>query len=267
MSLFNGKTCKIVCYDKPIWFDYCLAHIFFRQFFWHQCVLTAADLPKGSTVVLVEHDELVPVEDVVRDCAEHGVRCHVVPRTTHGFEMLFPLACGRLVQFIRQGHGEPLKNDDGVSLFFHTARSSKLYGFFYTLCLQAMDSILRLFVMRGHSPFNLKVLSYVDDLWPGGRRSLSAMDLRSLAGLGGDDSDNNSENTEKMQGARPWFETGDDSEDNNIESTAKTQGASAQPSGTSLRTVSDDQSIKSAEKTQGACVQPKGIARRKKRRH
>mmetsp|Transcript_98774 Transcript_98774/g.175873 ORF Transcript_98774/g.175873 Transcript_98774/m.175873 type:complete len:501 (-) Transcript_98774:41-1543(-) len=180
LSLFTGTTCKTVCYDKPIWFDYCLAHIFFRQFFWHQCVLTAADLPPSSTVVLVEHDELIPVNHVVKDCEDHGVRCHIVPRTQHGFEMVFPVACSRMVQFIRQGHGEPLKNDKGVGLFFHAARSSKLYSRFYDYLLRVLDAVADYIVMYGHSPFNLQVLSYVDELWPGGRRSPSAEDMQSL---------------------------------------------------------------------------------------
>eukprot|EP00928_Gymnodinium_smaydae_P021795 TRINITY_DN18534_c0_g1_i1.p1 TRINITY_DN18534_c0_g1~~TRINITY_DN18534_c0_g1_i1.p1 ORF type:complete len:519 (-),score=52.16 TRINITY_DN18534_c0_g1_i1:169-1539(-) len=180
LNLFIAKTCKIVCYDKPFWFEYCLASIFFRQFYWHQCVLTAADLPKGSTVVLVEHDELVPVPEIVQECADHGVRCHVVPRTTHGFEMIFPIPCARVVQFIRQGHGEPLKNDDGVGLFFHGARSSKLYGWFSDLSLRALDALVGPFVMRGHSPFNMQVLSYMDELWPGGRKSFSADNLMAL---------------------------------------------------------------------------------------
>merc|ERR1711972_770600 len=181
LNLFIAKTCKIVCYDKPIWFDYCLAHLFFRQFYWHQCVLTASDLPKGSTVVLVEHDELIPVADVARDCADHDVRCHVIPRTTHAFEILMPLTCARVVQFIRQSSGDPLNNDQDVSLFFHSARSSKLYGRFCDSSLRALDALANLFVMRGHSPFNLHMLSYIDELWPGGRKSLSAGNLVSLA--------------------------------------------------------------------------------------
>lgn len=187
LNLFLPKTCKTVCYDKPFWFDYCLAHLFFRQFYWHQCVLTAADLPTGSTVVLVEHDELIPVADVARDCAEHEVRCHIIPRTTHAFEILMPLTCARVVQFIRQSSGDPLNNDQDVSLFFHSARSSKLYGRFCDTCLRGLDAFANLFVMRGHSPFNLQMLSYVDELWPGGLRSLSARDLSSLAQEGDQD--------------------------------------------------------------------------------
>lgn len=159
LNLFLSKTCKVVCYDKPFWFEYCLAHVFFRQFYWHQCVLTARDLPKGSTVVLVEHDELIPVPDVVRDCEEHGVRCHVIPRTRHAFEIFMPLACAKTVQFIRQASEEPVNNGKGVNLFFHTARSSKLYGAVCNIFLPAMDAIANLFVMRGHSPFNLQMLS------------------------------------------------------------------------------------------------------------
>merc|ERR1712187_62928 len=91
------------------------------------------------------------------------------------------LTCARVVQFIRQSSGDPIKNDEGVSLFFHSARSSKLYGWFYGSSLRLLDALANLFVMRGHSPFNLQMLSYVDELWPGGRRSLSAGDLASLA--------------------------------------------------------------------------------------
>lgn len=166
LNLFISKLSVVVCYDKPIWMDYCMAHNFYRQFWWQEMVLTAADLPKGSTVVLVEHDQLVPVADVVRDCADHGVRCHVLPDTWHGHEVVFPIACSRVVQFIREGHGEPLKNDNGVSLFFHGAQSSKLYGCFYGLTLRALDAVTYLFCMYGHSPFNMQVLTYVDELWP-----------------------------------------------------------------------------------------------------
>eukprot|EP00930_Biecheleria_cincta_P000577 TRINITY_DN10129_c0_g1_i1.p1 TRINITY_DN10129_c0_g1~~TRINITY_DN10129_c0_g1_i1.p1 ORF type:complete len:509 (+),score=58.46 TRINITY_DN10129_c0_g1_i1:146-1672(+) len=189
LNLFISKTCKSVCYDKPIWFEYCLAHIFFRQFFWHQCVLTASDLPKASTVVVVENDELIPVADVVRDCADQKVRCHVVPRITHGCEIVFPIACSKVVQFIRMGHGEPLKNDKGVSLFFHGAQSSKLYGWFYDLSLRALDAVTSLFCMYGHSPFDLQMLSYIDELWPGGRRSLSSANLAASTDASDDDDD------------------------------------------------------------------------------
>eukprot|EP00931_Biecheleriopsis_adriatica_P033486 TRINITY_DN19432_c0_g1_i2.p1 TRINITY_DN19432_c0_g1~~TRINITY_DN19432_c0_g1_i2.p1 ORF type:complete len:495 (-),score=41.28 TRINITY_DN19432_c0_g1_i2:70-1554(-) len=195
LNLFIAKTCKVVCYDRPVWFDYCLAHIFFRQFYWHQCVLTAADLPRGSTVVVVENDELIPVSDVVRDCEDHGVRCHIVPRTTHGFELLFPIACSRMVQFIRQGHGEPLKNDKGVSLFFHGAQSTQLFGRVYGLTVQALDAVTNLFCLNGHSPFNFEILSYIDDLWPGGLRSLSSDNLRACA----EDSNSDSTETDKTK--------------------------------------------------------------------
>lgn len=184
LNLFIVKTCKVVCYDKPFWFDYCLAHIFFRQFHWHECVLTAADLPKGSTVVLCEHDELVPIADVVRDCEENGVRCFVIPQHRHAWEIINPIACARVVKFIREGRGEPLrpKDDKGVGLFFHTARSSerwtKLYNLFYGL----IDAIMSLFITTGHSPFDLSMLSYLDDLWPGGRKSPSVDNLQSLSG-------------------------------------------------------------------------------------
>jgi len=179
LNLFIAKTCKIVCYDKPFWFDYTLAHVFFRQFYWHHHVLTASDLPEGSTVVLSEHDELIPVSDVVRDCEEHRVRCYVEPSTKHAFEIVYPMACAKIVRFIRQGQGEPLNNDNGVRLFFHSARSSKLYSQICEWCLPALDAISSLIVMRGHSPFNLPMLLYLDELWPGGMRSWSQQNLKS----------------------------------------------------------------------------------------
>lgn len=178
LNLFLVKTNKVVCYDKPFWFDYCLAHIFFRQFFWHQCVLTAADLPKGSTVVLSENDELVPVADVIRDCAEHGVRCLTLPRTTHALEIINPFACARVVKFIREGQGEPLKNDKGkVLVYFHTVRSSELYNLLWSFLSGILEAIMSLFISSGHSPFDLQISAYLDDLWPGGRRSWSSSDL------------------------------------------------------------------------------------------
>merc|ERR1712137_892055 len=97
------------------------------------------------------------------DCEDNGVRCHVVPRTTHGFELFFPIACSRMVQFIRQGHGEPLKNEKGVSLFFHGAQSSQLYGKCHGLTLQVLEAFTGLFCIRGHSPFNFEMLSYLDE--------------------------------------------------------------------------------------------------------
>jgi len=168
LNLFIAKTCKIVCYDKPFWFDYTLARLFFRHFFWHQCVLTASSLPKGSTVVLVENDELVPVQDCVRDCCENHVRCHVIPRTTHGGEMIWPLACNSMVQFIRSGQED-------------TAPRSRLFQRCNDAVVQVMDLIGRFFIMRGHSPFNLQVLTYLDDFWPGGQRSWSNCNLVDMA--------------------------------------------------------------------------------------
>jgi len=196
LNLFIVKTCKVVCYDKPFWFDYCLAHVFFRQFYWHQFVLTPADLPKGSTVVLCEEDELIPVAEVVRSCAEEGVRCYVVPRKKHAWEIVSPYDCAKVVQFIRESTGDPLENDKGIMLLFHTIRSSKLYNHLCDGSLQLWDLFMSLFITRGHSPFNLRVLTYLDEFWPGGRKSLSSTDLD---GLSSNDSVHCSEDEDKVQ--------------------------------------------------------------------
>ena len=33
--LHLSKTARSVCYDKPFWFEYTVAHHFFRQFVWY----------------------------------------------------------------------------------------------------------------------------------------------------------------------------------------------------------------------------------------
>lgn len=171
LCLFLPKTCRTVVYDKPHWFEFSLANLFYRNFFWYQSMMTAEDLPTGSVVVLMERDELIPVTDVVKDCEEHGVLCHVIPRLAHGFELFWPLACGKIVRFIRQGtplgHKVPPKDGEDVKLFFHNARNSELYGRFVRFSLDLLDAIAGRFYMGGHSPYNLQMLSYLDELWRG----------------------------------------------------------------------------------------------------
>ena len=50
LGLYLHKTCRTVVYGKPVWFDYCLASVFYRQFFWFECALFPEDLPKGSVL-------------------------------------------------------------------------------------------------------------------------------------------------------------------------------------------------------------------------
>lgn len=157
-----------VCYEKPRWFEYTLANTLFRQFFWYQNVLTAADLPQGSVVVLMEQDELIPVPDVASDCKANGISCAIVPRLNHGFELFWPLSCGRIVQFIRKqtplGQSDSARGSD-VKLFFHNARSSALFSSFIEWSLSILDTISPL---RGHSPYNLQMLESVDKFFGGG---------------------------------------------------------------------------------------------------
>lgn len=109
LGLFLPKTCGTVLYGKPFWFEHNLAHVFLRQFFWYESYLAAEDLPKGSIVALSECDEMIPVEEVVRDCAENGVSFLVLPGLRHGFELFWPRSARRISRFVleRLYKGEP----------------------------------------------------------------------------------------------------------------------------------------------------------------
>lgn len=101
LSIFIPKLCRIVLYQQPFWMEHSLARVFWREFFWYQGLLTAEDLPKGSLVILSERDELMPVPEVEEDCQDHGVDVLVLKNLGHGFELFNPLACGKIVEFIR----------------------------------------------------------------------------------------------------------------------------------------------------------------------
>jgi len=98
--LILPKTNRAVVYDKPIWFEHSLAHVFYRQFFWYEYMLTAEELPSGSVVIVSEHDEMIPVPEVVSDLKEHGVSHMVLEGHRHGFELFWPFSCWRIVKLI-----------------------------------------------------------------------------------------------------------------------------------------------------------------------
>jgi len=58
-------------------------------------------------VVLSEHDEMIPVQEVARDCLDHGVGLLVLPGLRHGFELFRPGSRRRIVNFFLGRHKEP----------------------------------------------------------------------------------------------------------------------------------------------------------------
>lgn len=199
MCIFLPKTCRTVVYEQPFWFEYSLAQVFFRQFHWYDCLITAKDLPKGSLVVLMEKDELIPIADVAEDCIDHGVSYSVISNIGHGFEVLWPIVCAKLVHAIRNktklGQKDKGRTDGDVKHFFHNARNSYLYSAITSFALDVLDVIASTFFLGGHSPYNLDMLARIDGFWqsiptPMMRgRSRSSSSLSSVSTVDSNDGD------------------------------------------------------------------------------